>query len=632
LDIIMDKIDADKQIISKYNFFPKSPKILWLFSILWLVLISWIAFLWDLGTIGLIDKTEPMFVEASRHMHITGDWLTPYWNSETRFDKPPLTYWLVSLSFNLFGVSEWTARFPSALFAIALVGLSFYSLHNFGFPNLKPFHSSIEEKIRPDSCKLWFSANLGASIVAFNPFWIAWGRTAVSDMFLSSNIGLALLSFFIGYAHPLKDSTKQLRLFSTNWWYVGYWIFMALGVLAKGPVAIVIPGIIVIVFLLFVNRLGEVAKETPWLLGIGSFVAITVPWFVLITLKYGKEYINTFFGLHNIQRFTSVVSRHPGAWYYYFFVVLVGLIPWSIFLPLAIARLRFWERRFWVSSHRSNHLGLFALVWFVVIFVFFSGSVTKLAGYVLPLIPAAAIMIALFWSEQMATKGEKSSGFGIILFWLSGLANVGILSGLAVASFISPKLIGYDPMMPQFRELLKASGVPIHSGIILSFSTLGILILLFWKHHRHWIWAANLLGFIAFLNWVALPIAPIIDSQRQLPLRELGTLVKQEQKPGEKLIFIGFMRPSITYYTQQTVDSITETDIYNGRVIDYFKGQANRKNMSSTILIVAKPKYFEQLALKPSDYQVIGESIAYQLIRIKIHTILDREALIKQFN
>ncbi|WGT67601.1 ArnT family glycosyltransferase [cyanobacterium endosymbiont of Epithemia clementina EcSB] len=628
----MDKIDTHKQIINKFNLLKKSPKTLWIFSIIWLAIISWIAFLWDLGTIGLIDKTEPMFVEASRHMHMTGDWLTPYWNGETRFDKPPLTYWLISLSFKLFGVSEWAARFPSALFAIALVGLSFYSLHNFGFLSLKSFHSSTKKKVQSDPCKLWFSANLGAAIVAFNPFWIAWGRTAVSDMFLSSNIGLALLSFFIGYAHPEKDSTKRLGLSIKNWWYVGYWVFMALGVLAKGPVAIVLPGIIVIVFLLFVGRLVEVVKETPWLLGIMSFIAITIPWFVLITLKHGQEYINTFFGLHNIQRFTSVVSRHPGAWYYYFLVVLVGLVPWSIFLPLAIARLRFWKRKLWVSSHRSSHLGLFALVWFVVTFLFFSSSVTKLAGYILPLIPAAAIIVALFWNEQMATKGEKWSGLWTILFWLSGLANVGILSGLAVASFISPKLIDYDPMMPQFRELLQKSGVPLHSGIILSFSALGILILLFWKYHRRWIWAANLLGFIAFLNWVVLPIAPIVDSQRQLPLRELGTLIKQEQKPGEKLVFIGFMRPSITYYAQQTVDSITETDIYSGRAIEYFNEQVNHKNTSSTILIVAKPKYFEQLALKPFDYQVIGEGIVYQLIRIKTQTILDKNTLIKQSN
>lgn len=626
----MNTIEAKKQILYKYNLYRKSPKILWIFSILWLILISWIAFLWNLGTIGLIDKTESMFVEASRYMYMTGDWVTPYWNGETRFDKPPLTYWLISFSFKLFGVHEWAARFPSALFAIALVGLVFYSLHNFGFLSPKSFQSSTLEEVQLNSCKLWFPASLGAAIVALNPFWIAWGRTAVSDIFLSSSIGLALLSFFIGYAHPENDATKRLGLSIKSWWYVGYWVFMALGVLAKGPIAIFLPGIIVITFLLFVGRFVEVIRETPWMLGVGSFVAIAVPWFIFITLEHGQEYINVFFGLHNVQRFTSVVSRHPGAWYYYFFVILVGLIPWSIFLPLAIAHLQFWKRKFWVSSHRSNHLGLFALVWFIITFVFFSSSVTKLAGYILPLIPAAAIIVALFWSEQMVTKKEKSSGLWTILFWLSGLTNVGILSGLAIASFISPRLIIYDPMMPQFRELLQESGAPIRSGVIWSFSSFFVLILLFWKNYRRWIWVANLLGFTAFFSWVVLPIAPIVDSQRQLPLRELGTLIRQEQKPGEKLVFIGFMRPSIIYYAQQTVDSITETDIYSGRAIKYFNEQANNQNLPSTILIVAKPKYFKQLALKPSDYQVMGEGVTYQLIRIKIKTIVDKDALIKQ--
>ena len=80
-----------------------------------------------------MDKTEPMFVEAARQMVITGDWVTPYWNGETRFDKPPLTYWLVGLSFKLFGLNEWGARIPSALAAIAVVILGFYTLKKFGF-------------------------------------------------------------------------------------------------------------------------------------------------------------------------------------------------------------------------------------------------------------------------------------------------------------------------------------------------------------------------------------------------------------------------------------------------------------------------------------------------------------------
>ncbi len=110
----MNKVTIDNQDKKVVRAWKKDTKTLWIFSFLWLFIISFIAFIANLGSIGLMDKTEPMFVEAARQMMITGDWVTPYWNGETRFDKPPLTYWLVSLSFNLFGVNEWGARIPSA--------------------------------------------------------------------------------------------------------------------------------------------------------------------------------------------------------------------------------------------------------------------------------------------------------------------------------------------------------------------------------------------------------------------------------------------------------------------------------------------------------------------------------------
>lgn len=83
-------------------------------AILWLLLLGWLAFFWNLGKNGLLDETEPLFVEASRQMTVTGDWITPYFNGVTRFDKPPLIYWSQAIAFQIFGVNEWAARLPSA--------------------------------------------------------------------------------------------------------------------------------------------------------------------------------------------------------------------------------------------------------------------------------------------------------------------------------------------------------------------------------------------------------------------------------------------------------------------------------------------------------------------------------------
>ncbi|MGK7957508.1 MAG: ArnT family glycosyltransferase [Crocosphaera sp.] len=608
----MNKLTLENNKNKILNAWKKETKTLLLFSGLWLFIISFIAFMVNLGSIGLMDKTEPMFVEAARQMLITGDWVTPYWNGETRFDKPPLTYWLVGLSFQLFGVNEWGARIPSALAAIAVVILGFYTLKKFGF-------SRSEERSKTTT-KLWFSAWIGAGIIALNPFWIAWGRTGVSDMFLSSGIALALLSFFLGYGYSETSSKSYWGLSIGKWWYIAYWVFMALGVLAKGPVALVLPGLTVIVFLLYVGRFIEVVKETPWLLGISSFLLISVPWFVLVTLEHGQEYINTFFGLHNVQRFTSVVSRHPGAWYYYFPVIMVGLLPWSIYLPLAIAKLKIWQRQQWVNSSRITHLGIFCFCWFLVVLVFFSSSVTKLAGYVLPLMPAVAIIIALFWSEQVETKSEESSGIWSFFFLLSGLANVGILLGLGIASFFSYQLIGEDAMMPQFTELLKASNLAIKGGIVWSSAALSCLLFLFFRHYRRWVWVANLLGFLAFFCWIGLPVAKIVDNQRQLPLRELSSVVKTERQAEERLAFLGFMRPTLVFYTQEVVDSVTEADIDNGPALDYFQ----QMDSLDTVLIISEQKYLNKLGLEKSDYSLIQQEGVYKLIRVSKQIVVDR--------
>ena len=586
----------------------KDKKILWLFSVLWLSLVSSIAFFSELGSIGLLDKTEPMFAEAARQMVVTGDWITPYWNQEVRFDKPPLTYWLIGLSYKVFGINEWGARIPSALAAILVIILVFYTLKNFGDISLRKGLSS--------SKKSWFSAYIGSGIIALNPFWIAWGRTSVSDIFLASSISLALFSFFLGYVQSRKTSLTYLGLSAKEWWYLGYWIFMSLGVLAKGPVALVLPGIIVFVFLIYVNQLIPVIKEIPWISGLLSFSIISTPWFALVTMTHGREYINTFFGLHNVQRFTNVVSRHPGAWYYYLIVVLIGLLPWSVYFPLALTELEFWKRSKLMNSSRSSHLGIFALCWFCIIFLFFSVSATKLVSYILPSIPALTIVVTLFWSNRI-NDSRQSSKIWPFLFLISCIANIGILIGFAVAIFYSHHFMGNDPAMPELENFLLRSHLLIKGGIIWSLSSFFALFLIWTHNHRSWLWVSNLLGFLGFFSWICLPVAQIIDSQRHLPLREIANFVKIEKEENERLVFLGFMRPSLVFYTQDVVDSITESDIENGFAMKYFQEINSQEN----VLIISEKRYLDKLHLAKPEYTLIQQESVYKLIRVK-RTIL----------
>ena len=598
----MRKWKAAARVKHYWETFEQYPKFCWLFSIGWLLLISWLAFGWHLGSTGLVDETEPLFAEAARQMLETGDWITPYFNDETRFDKPPLIYWLMAVGYRLIGVNEWAVRLPSALAAIALVGICFYTLHT--FPAQK---SSLRQR--------WLSAWIGAAVAALNLHTIIWARTGVSDMLLSGCMGTALLCFFGGYASREGMRAKSY-VYPANGWYWAFYVLLALAVLTKGPVGVVLPGIIIVPFLLYVGKLKAVFQEMGVVGGGLIFLLIAVPWFVLVIAKHGSAYTDTFFGYHNFERFTEVVNGHSAPWYYYFLIVLGLFAPWSVYLPVAIARLRFWQVSRWRQQPRSAHLGLFALFWFVAIFSFFTISVTKLPSYVLPLIPAGAILVALLWSEALTSLPRRQpQSWGLVV---SGIANVLILIVLAVAFFYSPEWLGSDPAIQDESELLQNSGLPLRGGIIWLTTALIIAVLLTSRYWRRWLVLPNLIGFIALIIVVLTPLSFLVDQVRQLPLREIAAVVLQDQQPGEEIWMVDFEKPSIVFYT-------------GGRSLRFFKTSkrlqeylqtTDSSQYPSTALIISRPKKLKRFDLNNQDYQILADKGAYQVIRISPQKLL----------
>ncbi len=566
-------------------------KTTWIFSILWLLLIGWLAFLWHLGSTGLVDETEPLFAEAARQMTVTGDWVTPYFNGETRFDKPPLIYWLMAIAYQLFGVNEWAVRLPSAIGAIALMSFGFYTLL-----------ATQDNKSKP---KFFSLPCIGAALIALNSQTIVWARTGVSDMLLSSCMGMSLLSFFLGYTS--QDNITKNTL-GARPWYLACYVFLALSVLTKGPVGIALPGLIIISFLLYTGNLTKVIKEMEIIKGVIIFMVMTLPWYILVIRQHGWDYINSFFGYHNFQRFTEVVNGHDAPWYFYFLVVLVGFIPWSIYLPIAILRVKFWHRSWWCQQPRGSQLSLFAFFWFSGIFIFFTIAVTKLPSYTLPLLPASAILVALFWSEAISTgKGSMKRGL-----WISCVINIIVLVILAIFFLKSPNFIGYDPAAPNLAELVALSKIPLRTAIIWGATAIAIALVLWLRYNCKWILTANLIAFIAFLVFTLLPTAFLIDGSRQLSLRELSAIVVQRQKPGEEIVMIGFKKPSLAFYTQRRVKFFTNTS----SAIAYLTETTDIEANSISLLIVARPKYIQRTALDRSDYQILGAFGPYQLLRV----------------
>lgn len=579
----------------------------WWLASLWLLVIGFLAFFWNLGSTGLIDETEPLFAEAARQMTVTGDWITPYFNGVTRFDKPPLIYWLMASAYSIFGVNEFAARLPSALAGFTLTSLLFYTLQCFGgWGFFKPNSTPDATQTNNTSIRQWQSwlvAGLGSAMVALNPITLFFGRTGYSDMLLSLCFGGSLLAFFVGYAQPEQPKIQGR-------WYLAVYVLLGFAVLTKGPVGIVLPGLIIASFLVYLGKVKEVLREMQVVRGVLIFLVITVPWFILVTLQNGEAYIDSFFGVHNFERFTNVVNHHQGPIYFHLLIVLIGFAPWSIGLPSAISSIKIFQRQRWQKLPRQAHLGLFALFWFVIVLGFFTIAVTKYFSYTLPLMPAAAILLAIWWSEQIV-QGQifhQSSGS----LKITTVVSIIFFGLLAWACFYCPQWLGDDSTMPNLGVRISQDGISNIGAVIWGISAIAGLILLL-RRQAYWLCSVQFLGFLAFLMFTIMPASAIIDSERQLPLRQIAQSVVQVAKPGEEAVMIanGFEKPTLVFYSKRPITFLmrpTET-------IPYIQNTVKPASLKSLLLIATK-QALVKTGLETSQYQAVSQSGIYQLVRV----------------
>ncbi|MEH1928527.1 ArnT family glycosyltransferase [Nostoc sp.] len=622
------KLSVKRTVDQWFHKIEKNPALGITVSILWLIVVAWVAFGWNLGNTGLVDETEPLFAEASRQMLVTGDWITPFFDGDTRFDKPALIYWCQAIAYAIIGVNEWAVRLPSAIAAFGLICLAFYTVHWY-----LAKQDELEQVSRPT--RRYLTSSIAAALMALNVETIIWARTGVSDMLLTGCMASALLCFFLGYAGKEGSGgageageaggeeliTNAQSLFP-NKWYLAFYVLIAGAILTKGPVGIVLPGLIVGAFLLYVGKFREVLREMRLFMGILIIIGLSVPWYALVIWRNGWNYINSFFGYHNLERFTEVVNGHSAPWYFYFIVVLLGFTPYSVYLPASIIRLKFWQRSHWRSLERFQQFGLFAWFWFASIFSFFTIAVTKLPSYVLPLMPAAAILVALLWSDLLPNMENEnapervfdhlpaSSSISPLLVW-SGWVNVVFLSFLATALFNITHILGSDPAITNFHEVIQQSGLPVIAGVI--WFVCAVLVAVFLLNRRwNYIISINLLGFAAFLIFVLSPASFFIDQERQLPLRELSAVILEAKQPDEELIMLGFKKPSVVFYSHIHVNYLG----FPQEAVEHIKKQAAKGLKPRSLLLLAEQKKFLQMDLQPDDYKNLSTKGAYNLVRV----------------
>lgn len=553
-----------------------------------------------------MDKTEALFVEVGHQMHLRGDWVTPWWNGERFFDYPVWGYWMVALSFRLFGISEWAARLPVALAASAVVVAAFLLVLSW---------PPAAEAPRPR----YGRALLAAGVLATTPGWIGWGRTSTTDMFLASAITLALFGFLLSHRHPHHPLLAPLGR-------VAMALFSAIAVLAKGPVGLLLPGLVIVVFLSLTAGWRSWLRPGPLLAMSLLFLGVCLPWYAAAAQANGMAFIGGFLGFSNLQRFTTVIYDHPGPPWFYLPWLLLLVLPWSLFLPAAIGALRFWSLDRWrpdsadAEERAIADLPLLLLLWLALMVAFFSAAATKLPGYILPALPAASLLVALWWRPLAPSASRPALAAAAWPLLASGWVNVTLLALLSAAAAVASRWAAVDPAYPGFAAALERSGLPMRLAVVLAVAALAMAWLLSRPPLRGWLWLPDLAGFLAVLALVVAPLAPLLDRERQLPLRELARQARIEALPAEPLWVVGSMRYSLLFYGGETAAFVSG----RRRMRERWRqdpADLGITSSSRSVRLLGDRSDLEDLELPPAAVRRLGRQGAQELWRVPVEAL-----------
>ena len=439
-----------------------------------LLLVSTLLLVLPNGLYSAFDKDEPKYLEAAYEMVKSGDYITPYYNYEFRFDKPILTYWLIVLGYKFFGVGEFGGRFFVSIFGVLTVLLLYFWLSRW----------------RDEEFGFWSSLVL-LSLLDF----IVMSSVAMPDIVLTFFISASLISFFEGYHRGNRNFLRLAFLFS------------GLATLTKGPVGLVLPGLVALVYLIVRRELLKGLKGIPWFSGFLIYFAVVLPWYGAVLEKHGYEFFKEFIIFHNIHRFTGKIPGHPTAWWYYLANYFWLYIPWVFFFPFALLRLLS-KRRFLEDSVIE-----FSLVWFVVVVLFFQIAHTKLAHYLLPSFPPFAVITTWY----LMNFKERLPAY-LTAFYFTVLTVVGFVFWL----YKGWPLVGALFLLPP----LVSSWLALWSGRVLKPITVGFIT-----------------GMLLF-KWVTLPSLEPFRAKPKIgkEMREI-----KEKCRDCKFAFLNYTSPEIVF-------------------------------------------------------------------------------------
>jgi 4-amino-4-deoxy-L-arabinose transferase-like glycosyltransferase len=448
----------------------------------------------------LFDLDEGAFSEATREMFERGDFIATYLNGVPRYDKPILIYWLQAASTHFFGIGEFAFRLPSVLCAIA------WTLITYAFA----------KRIKDDETAL-IAAIMTATTLAVTVI----GRAAIADSLLN----LLIVSSMFAYWLWVQEGRRR--------WLYGTYAAMGLGFLAKGPIAVLIPGTVGLLFHAIGGKPGFRDRLRSWLRfwldwrGILLFLLIAAPWYVAVYLQEGNDFLRGFFIKHNLGRFEGAMEGHRGGFFFYVPVALIGLLPFTTGLFAVASRVRtLWE----------DALSRYLLLWFAFVFVFFSFAATKLPHYLIYGQTGVAILIAI------AIRDAKQR-----MLWL-----LPAILQFAILLFLPALLAAAAPSTPELFRLLLGDVHSRFPALYQAYFAAGLLICMALPIVRRVPLglALSICGVAVSLGIGAL-LLPVAGNLQQEPIKEAGLRARVLAEP---VVMWGTNTPSFSVYARRVTE------------------------------------------------------------------------------
>ncbi len=463
----------------------------------------------------ITDPVESNYVLSAITMLKHNSWISPMIYDHVWYDKPPLTYWALMITYKLFGISDFTSRIPNTLVAGASVALMYHITYRIS--------------------KSTFAGILCAILLMSTlQFWYI-SHAVITDGFLF----LFTLAIF-GYSYLAFTNNDRSAM-------VKAYIAAALAVITKGPIGIILPGLILLIYICAHHAIHrkdksyQLSKDIKLLfnpLGLLGFIAIASPWYIAMYSIHGEQFISGFLGLHNVDR--ALISEHPkfNVWYYYLLIVPLSLLPWT---PVIVYHLK--------DLNWKDDFDLLGIIWFIVIVLFYSLVATKYLTYTLPAIIPCIIWAAVKICELVTDKetGEFTQSFKKFNYLIT--LPLGIYYMIFTFTTAFDKSLDSKPLI--VGSFIIVCMILIGRYYITSFFKLAIY---------------ALVPLITLYSAITITVPPILFNQSGLQFR---TFIEDTSKP---IYVYGSYYTSIVYYmdttpTQVFVDTTDDSIWTEGKTL-----------------------------------------------------------------